>query len=726
MKLLVFSILISCMCLQVEAKNYYFSSVTGDDNRSMAEAQNPSTPWRTLTKLNSVFSSLSAGDSVLFRRGEVFIGNIVVGQSGAAGLPFVLGAYGTGAQPVITGLQPVSNWTSLGGGLYETTLDRGSSLLNAVTFQDTLQPMGRYPKLDNGNGGYWNLETHVGSTSITSTSLSGAQNYVGGEVVIRKYGWILDRGTITAQSSSTITYSPFIAAEHPNFTYEPQDGFGFFIQNHPNTLTRLGEWCYNTATHKLTMYFGAASPSSYSVKASGVENLVSIIGKNNVVLDNLTLSGANSYAVFVDSSNNLTFSNCKLTYTGVNAIEVTNAKTYAVKVANCTLANTNNNAINANTSTGWTIQNNVIRNTGMVRGMGLSGDGHYNALHYIGGNSLIQGNEIRNTGYIGINFVGDYTVIKNNVVDSFCMVKSDGGGIYTSAQSGQAGRRVTGNLVLNGLGDRYGRKKEELDNPFAGNVHGIYMDGGATDVAIDGNTVANCASSGLELSSPFNVQVLGNTFYNNTLAQVLYYESKSPISNLTVKNNIMFARPAEQLISLVYAGSTNLSGWGTIDSNYYCRPLYEPQGITTGGYPNIGSYTNYPGGGIVQAPDFQFYSLDTWQKLSGVDAHTLKTPVSIPSLDSVRFEYNATNAPRTVVLDATYMDVKGKAYNSGTVTLAPYTSVILIRTGKLQLLPQTITFPAISNKLTTDLPFTLSATASSGLPVSYRVVSGPA
>ncbi|WP_121357816.1 carbohydrate-binding protein, partial [Flavisolibacter nicotianae] len=40
--------------------------------------------------------------------------------------------------------------------------------------------------------------------------------------------------------------------------------------------------------------------------------------------------------------------------------------------------------------------------------------------------------------------------------------------------------------------------------------------------------------------------------------------------------------------------------------------------------------------------------------------------------------------------------------------------------------PQTITFPAISNKLTTDLPFTLSATASSGLPVSYRVVSGPA
>jgi uncharacterized repeat protein (TIGR01451 family) len=39
---------------------------------------------------------------------------------------------------------------------------------------------------------------------------------------------------------------------------------------------------------------------------------------------------------------------------------------------------------------------------------------------------------------------------------------------------------------------------------------------------------------------------------------------------------------------------------------------------------------------------------------------------------------------------------------------------------------QTITFPAIANKLTNDPPFTISATASSGLPVSFSIVSGPA
>jgi uncharacterized repeat protein (TIGR01451 family) len=39
---------------------------------------------------------------------------------------------------------------------------------------------------------------------------------------------------------------------------------------------------------------------------------------------------------------------------------------------------------------------------------------------------------------------------------------------------------------------------------------------------------------------------------------------------------------------------------------------------------------------------------------------------------------------------------------------------------------QAITFPAISNKETDDAPFPISATATSGLPVSFQIVSGPA
>ena len=97
----------------VHATNYYFSSVSGDDSRTGAQAQNPATPWKTLSKLNSFFSSLSAGDSVLFKRGETFYGSIVVSKSGTAANPIRFGAFGSGAKPIISGFTTVNTWTSL-------------------------------------------------------------------------------------------------------------------------------------------------------------------------------------------------------------------------------------------------------------------------------------------------------------------------------------------------------------------------------------------------------------------------------------------------------------------------------------------------------------------------------------------------------------------------------------------------------------------------------------
>ncbi|MCB0520979.1 MAG: T9SS type A sorting domain-containing protein [Lewinellaceae bacterium] len=46
--------------------------------------------------------------------------------------------------------------------------------------------------------------------------------------------------------------------------------------------------------------------------------------------------------------------------------------------------------------------------------------------------------------------------------------------------------------------------------------------------------------------------------------------------------------------------------------------------------------------------------------------------------------------------------------------------------GDLDVSFQAITFPQIPNKLVSDVPFQLGASASSGLPVSYEIVSGPA
>ena len=120
MRLLIVIVLL-CAGGIANATNYYFSSISGDDSRTALQAQSSATPWKSLSKLNSFFSSLNAGDSILFKRGETFYGSIVVNKSGTLTSPIKLGAYGSGAKPIISGFTPVAVWTSLGGNIWEST-----------------------------------------------------------------------------------------------------------------------------------------------------------------------------------------------------------------------------------------------------------------------------------------------------------------------------------------------------------------------------------------------------------------------------------------------------------------------------------------------------------------------------------------------------------------------------------------------------------------------------
>ncbi|MEO8415318.1 MAG: hypothetical protein ABI472_16785, partial [Ginsengibacter sp.] len=105
------------LCLTANATNYYISASGNDANNGTST----STPWKSLNKLNAYFSSLKSGDNVLFNRGDIFYGSLTVNKSGASGAPITLGAYGSGANPVITGFTNVTAWTNLGGNIWEST-----------------------------------------------------------------------------------------------------------------------------------------------------------------------------------------------------------------------------------------------------------------------------------------------------------------------------------------------------------------------------------------------------------------------------------------------------------------------------------------------------------------------------------------------------------------------------------------------------------------------------
>lgn len=98
---------------------------------------------------------------------------------GTAASPIRFGAYGDGADPKLSGLSPVTAWTSEGNGVFAAPLDVAK--LDLVTFDGALQPLGRYP-----NAGYLSYEAHTLNTSITDNQLTGSPDWTGATVVIRK------------------------------------------------------------------------------------------------------------------------------------------------------------------------------------------------------------------------------------------------------------------------------------------------------------------------------------------------------------------------------------------------------------------------------------------------------------------------------------------------------------------------------------------------------------
>ena len=636
---------ISCLLLlsvYSHAATYYFSSSTGDDSRTSAQAQNSSTPWKTLGKLNSFFSSLNPGDQVLFKCGDTLYGNITITRSGTSTARINLGSYGTGAKPVITGFYTVPSWTSIGSGLFEAAIPAALPTLNTVTLDGNFQPIGRWPKLSAANAGYLALQSHSGTTSITSNAIGTAPNFVGGTLVMRAARWVLQRGTITTQTSATVTYTAESTVQ--GSPYAPADGNGFFFQNHINACTQLGDWAYKSSTHKITMYFGG-SVGSHVVKVSSVDDIIVCNSRSYINIQGLEIQGASSDCININSSNNITINGNVINYAGENAINAQG--TSSITYSNNTFNYTNNNAIYPRGSASQSITSNTITNTGSVAGMGLSGDGQYIAIGNAGTGSNIQYNVIKKVGYNGIQFTGGSVQIRNNLIDTFCYIKDDGGAIYTFG-NGSSGNIVSNNICLDGLSAYNG-----ITATYPG-AQGLYMDDNSTGVELSFNTVAN-STVGIQLHNCNNINHHDNTCYNCTTWGIRFNNDANTIAALINKNNIVFAKATNQYV--VFSSTASVSGFFSVaDSNYYCRPLSE------GNTFNLNNTTT---------------NLAGWKTATGKEVHSKSSPITVTDPNKLRFEYNATTSNKIVNLGATYVDAKGTSY-VGTITLAPFTSAALI------------------------------------------------
>jgi len=582
-----------------ESANYYFSSTKGNDYRTSIEAQNRLTPWQTITKLNAVMRILQPGDSVLFKRGEVFYGALVITKSGNATLPLVFADYGTGDKPEISGLTKLSNWTNMSHGLWEADVPTGDAEVNNLLINNCSQQMGRYPNITEANRGYLKIESHFSNKQITDNQLSASPDWTGADVVIRKNHWIIDKALISRHSGNTLSYK--------NTTnYIPKDNWGYFIQNHPLTLDAFGEWYYNPQTKKMLLFAGTINPLDLNIVASTVATLVTVVNQKYISFENLVFKGSNTLAVNLSNSRDISITNSDILFSGINGISATRCSNLLFE--NNVISNTKNNALNwyCNSSI---VRNNSILNTGLIPGAGQNGDDTYQAVIIKGNSNKVDYNTIDSTGYTAIRFEGDSALIKNNVVSNFLLTKDDGGGIYTWNGYAQAVipkvSQVIGNIVMNSKGS-----PEGTDMDYSP-VFGIYMDGNSSNVEIEGNTVANIKDGGIFLNIAHEIKVTNNTFYNNGVQfSVVYGNSLQGINkNLIFKNNILFSKKSDQRIFNLQTSEPDVNNFGEFDDNYYCRPANEDLSL---GFNN------------------NSYKLSQWQKVYLKDQNSKTAPVQIP------------------------------------------------------------------------------------------------
>ena len=662
MKKIVF-ILFLFIPLLAGATDYYVKTAGSDSNTGLSDAQ----AWKTIAKVNAEWSSgkFIPGDRIYFNKGDIFPGTLIVASSGSPIAKITVGAYGTGLPPVISGFTVIPSWTAEGGGIYSATI-HPQSFPNMLTINGTSYAKGRWPN------DTWLTIDNCTSTSITDADLALGADWDGGEIVIRKNAWIIDRSTIINHNGTTVRFY--------DVGYDPVAGWGYFIQNHFETLDRYGEWYYDDDNDKIYVYFGTVNPASVTTKVSTRDANLVMQSRNYITITGITFEGANFSGIYVSSSDYVTIQECKIQFCGDAAIDGAHNggnNSLGFRAINDTIYHAQNQGIVLfGEFDGALIQGCKLDSIGMFPGMNFNGDGQNNAIKLHGSNHIVEYNRIKDVGYNGIDFGGHNVKVRYNFIDGFGSVKDDVGGIYTTCFTTLwVGREIENNIVLNGWGALGGRPGTEYSTT------GIYADQREANLTISGNTVYN-VSQGIFLHNAHECQVFGNTVYDaKNGALWVQHDNAYPSDNtrnLEIKNNkFLTVGPwsatanAHAYVFFSVDGLSDNYLFGTADNNILCRFF----GETTAPYYLIKLMgANWVG---------SFYSLNQWKLNSGQDQNsTGNLGGSVSSASELHFIYNPLKVNNTFTLSAAMKDVAGVSY-SGTITLAPFTSLVLIGSGTI-------------------------------------------
>jgi len=466
----------------IQATDYYLSNTGNDSNTGTSESQ----AWSSINKLNSKILSLKPGDQIFFERGGRFEGTITITNIlGNEAQPITFGAFGTGEKPVIDGTREVVGWTR-DGNIWTSSCQDCPMDVNALFINDESQPLGRYPNETNlkSSGG-------SGKNIIYDAGLSFENDFwKGAQVVISTQTWVCDAVRVFSQIGNTITLAG-------------------------------GEWAYNNNDKEIYLYSTRDIKSS-SVRIAYYGECISIRNGRYINIENLMLRGSRLSSLKIEFSRHIKLSNNIITNSSRLGIHVDHSD--YVSVDNNNILNTLDIGIGMWDSNHCRFTNNRLENTATIPGRGQNGGARYTGIQISrGSDNVLEYNEVIQTGYNAISFYTQKNLlIKNNYINGYCTVITDGGGIYTW-HSTSAGNRIIGNIVLNSRDDI-----------------GIYIDDESENIEIIDNT---CAFNGVGIfiHNSRHIKVFNNLCYNNHGSQVLLVmHGKTLVDHNVIENNYTF------------------------------------------------------------------------------------------------------------------------------------------------------------------------------------------
>lgn len=632
----------------VASKSIYISESDGDDSRTLAQAQNPSTPWKTITKLNAEWDNIYPNDTVKFKKGDTLYGQINVNTSGALGSPVVITSYGSGSTPpVITGLTRLTSWTNHSGYIYKAECTTCPNDLNMMIMDKVPQQKGRTP-----NAGYLKYESNT-IFSITDNELSGSPDWTGAQVVIRKANWLLDVHKILSHVGTTL-YIDSVNA------YSPQPNYGYFIQHDIRTLDSLGEWYFDSTSKYLYVFF-STDPSNYDVRVPTIDTLVRAnLYKNNITFKDLKFEGAGKAIMSWRFNPRITIDNCVLNYAGLIGIQVVTTggeESNHFWLKNSIVKNSMSKGIDIGRSAAdAVIEKNLIDSCGYYQGHSTGRqmdqyDGRMGIISY-STRTNIRDNEVSNIGFMGILVKADTNIIERNKIHDYAFIKNDAGAIYTSMASypyAKLGIVIRNNIIYNGRMAFDGTP----NNSAWPQTTGVYLDDSTSNVLVEDNVMYNIRGTGFFNHNNRDVTFRDNKVYGCDWGWEVHYDGSSLPHDMgmVTKNNQLFSDSIGGRWAFTVATGADEYEFGDVDSNYYVK-----------NHASTDMFTMRRSPGVTTTKTFS-----EWQSY-GLDAHatTLQKSTSLFVGDSTGYK----------TLTGTWQDVKGNVY-SGVVSLQPYQALML-------------------------------------------------